>query len=120
MRARSAFLAASLLAVAAAAPADAAQKIGGATAVQREVSGNVEGRTRAIASGDDVHQNELIRTGGQSFSMPFASLGSEDRRASRLRKEPAQTSDGLFANQQNHRGRAMWRLLRNLALLKMA
>jgi hypothetical protein len=66
MRPRSALLAASLLALASATPADAAQRIGGAAAVQREVSGNVEGRTRAIGAGDDVHQNELIRTGAAS------------------------------------------------------
>src|SRR5215210_7434187 len=66
MRTRSAFLAASLLALAAAMPAAAAQKIGGATAVQREVSGNVDGRTRSVGPGDDVYQNELIRTGAAS------------------------------------------------------
>ncbi|HZB36561.1 MAG TPA: hypothetical protein VE443_00980 [Beijerinckiaceae bacterium] len=58
-------LAASLLALAAL-PADAAQKIGGATVVQRQVSGQVEGRTRALGTGDDVHQNEVIRTGAQA------------------------------------------------------
>ena len=65
MRTRSALLAASLLAVAASTPAEA-QRIGGATAVQRQVSGQVEGRSRTIATGDDVHQNEVIRTGAAS------------------------------------------------------
>ena len=67
-------LAASLLALAAL-PADAAQKIGGATVVQRQVSGQVEGRTRALGTGDDVHQNEVIRTGAASA----AELGFLDR-----------------------------------------
>jgi hypothetical protein len=44
----------------------AAQTIGGAVAVQREVSGQLSGRPRAIATGDDVHQNETIRTGAAS------------------------------------------------------
>jgi hypothetical protein len=74
MPTRSAFLAALLVVGASATPADA-QKIGGATAVQREVSGSVGGRTRAVAAGDDVYQNELIRTGAASA----AELGFLDR-----------------------------------------
>ena len=73
-----------MLALAAAPPADAAQKIGGATAVQREVSGQVEGRTRPIAAGDDVHQNEVIRTGAASA----AELGFLDRSGSRSAPPP--------------------------------
>src|SRR5829696_4226085 len=44
-------------------PGHAAQQIGGAVSIQREVSGQVEGRSRSLATGDDVHQNETIRTG---------------------------------------------------------
>src|SRR5829696_7323656 len=47
-------------------PGHAAQQIGGAVSIQREVSGQVEGRSRSLATGDDVHQNETIRTGGAS------------------------------------------------------
>jgi hypothetical protein len=65
MRIRPAFLAAPLFAFAAATPA-IAQKIGGAIAVQHEVSGHVEGRNRPVGEGDDVYQNELIRTGAAS------------------------------------------------------
>src|SRR5829696_2527773 len=47
-------------------PGHAAQQIGGAVSIQREVSGQVEGRSRSLATGDDVHQNETIRTGSAS------------------------------------------------------
>lgn len=57
---------ASALALPGGTPAQAAQAIGGAVAIQRQVSGTVEGRSRALATGDDVHQNEVIRTGAAS------------------------------------------------------
>jgi hypothetical protein len=60
-----AFAGAFAIGVSAASPG-AAQTIGGAVAVQREVSGQLSGRDRAIAAGDDVHQNETIRTGAAS------------------------------------------------------
>ena len=47
-------------------PGHAAQQIGGAVSIQREVSGQVEGRSRSLATGDEVHQNETIRTGSAS------------------------------------------------------
>ncbi len=56
-----AFVGAFTIGVFAASPG-AAQTIGGAVAVQREVSGQLSGRPRAIATGDDVRQNETIRT----------------------------------------------------------
>jgi hypothetical protein len=65
----------SALAAVAAWPAWAAQTIGGAVQVQREVSGQVEGRSRALAAGDAVHQDETIRTGAGSS----AELGFLDR-----------------------------------------
>jgi hypothetical protein len=56
------FVGAFALGILAASPGHA-QTIGGAVAVQREASGQIEGRARALAAGDDIHQNELIRTG---------------------------------------------------------
>ncbi|MFL5080281.1 MAG: FecR domain-containing protein [Microvirga sp.] len=69
-----AFVGAFTIGVFAASPG-AAQTIGGAVAVQREVSGQLSGSPRAIATGDDVHQNETIRTGAASS----AELGFVDQ-----------------------------------------
>jgi hypothetical protein len=68
------FIGAFALAVLAASPGYA-QSIGGAVAIQREVSGQVAGRPRALATGDDVYQNETIRTGAASS----AELGFLDK-----------------------------------------
>src|SRR3954454_7475269 len=54
------------LAFSAISPGHAARQIGGAVSIQREVSGQVEGRSRSLATGDDVHQNETIRMGAAS------------------------------------------------------
>src|SRR5215212_2641730 len=83
-----AFVGAFTIAVFAASPG-AAQTIGGAVAVQREVSGQLSGSPRAIATGDDVHQNETIRTGAASSAeLGFVDLRGGEARPLRLRSRP--------------------------------
>ena len=62
-------------------PGHAAQQIGGAVSIQREVSGQVEGRSRSLANGDDVHQNETIRTAPQAARSSASSTRPGSRSA---------------------------------------
>jgi hypothetical protein len=58
--------AAALLALALASAAAARERIGGATAVERDVTGALPGEERKVAQGDDVYLAELIRTASAS------------------------------------------------------
>jgi hypothetical protein len=44
----------------------AQEKVGGATTIERDVSGSLPGQNRKVAQGDDVYEDELIRTANLS------------------------------------------------------
>jgi hypothetical protein len=52
--------------LAAATPSLAREKVGGATTIERDVSGSLPGETRKVARGDEVYADELIRTANLS------------------------------------------------------
>src|SRR5215470_4530741 len=56
----------SLAAILGAGPALAQRNIGAATSIEREVSGTLSGRSRALSGGDGVFSNENIRTANAS------------------------------------------------------
>src|SRR3954471_5183153 len=83
-------------------PGHAAQQIGGAVSIQREVSGQVEGRSRSLATGDDVHQNETIRTGNASS----AELGFLDQTRLAVGASAAVKLDRFVFDPDRGRGRS--------------
>ena len=56
-------------------PAFAQSGIGSATTIERDVSGTVSGRTRALATGDGVFSNENIRTANAKGLPPRLVIG---------------------------------------------
>jgi hypothetical protein len=83
-------------------PGHAAQQIGGAVSIQREVSGQVEGRSRSLATGDEVHQNETIRTGSASS----AELGFLDQTRLAVGASAAVKLDRFVFDPTGARGRS--------------
>lgn len=60
------FAALAAVGIAAGEPASAAQAIGSATSIVRDVTGKIDGSERKLAAKDEVHGNELIATDKQS------------------------------------------------------
>src|SRR4051812_43029181 len=52
-------------------PAEASPKVGDAMAVEHNVSGSLPGQTRKVVKGDDVFEQELIRTAAASTAEIF-------------------------------------------------